>query len=344
MKKSMKNLIMLIIVLAIIASAGCSAGKHSNVDLGVVIYRYDDNYMSFVKKGIYQYSVEELNLDLNDSENSQEIQNQQVSSLIEKKVEVLAVNVVEPHRASEVLLLAKTNHVPIIFFNREPEKSVLDSYDQCWYVGTDSKEAGIIQGDLVASSWKAHPQWDLNNDHILQCVILKGEEGHNDAELRTEYVISTLVSQNIQIEILDIQAAEWDSLKAKGVMDNWLNELSGIEYVIANNDAMALGALASLQNHGYFDGTTVMPIVGVDGIPEILSKIDNGIIVGTVLNDSKAQAKAIVDIAMNIKAGNTITHGTELLSDDGKAIRIPYIKVTAENTDIARNSYAYDKP
>lgn len=72
-----------------------------------------------------------------------------------------------------------------MFYNKEPTKEALDSYDKAYYVGTDSKEAGIIQGDIIAKHWKAHPEWDLNKDGVIDYVLLKGEPGHPDAEART---------------------------------------------------------------------------------------------------------------------------------------------------------------
>lgn len=46
--------------------------------------------------------------------------------------------------------------MPVVFFNKEPSRKALDSYDKAYYVGTDSKESGIIQGDLIAKHWAAN--------------------------------------------------------------------------------------------------------------------------------------------------------------------------------------------
>ena len=51
-----------------------------------------------------------------------------------------------------------------MFYNKEPSRKELDSYDKAYYVGTDSKESGVIQGDLIAKHWEANPAWDLNKD------------------------------------------------------------------------------------------------------------------------------------------------------------------------------------
>ncbi len=51
----------------------------------------------------------------------------------------------------------------MVFFNKEPSRKALDSYDKAYYVGTDSKESDY-SGDLIAKHWKANPNWDLNKD------------------------------------------------------------------------------------------------------------------------------------------------------------------------------------
>uniref|UniRef100_UPI00123A3C2F substrate-binding domain-containing protein n=1 Tax=Enterobacter hormaechei TaxID=158836 RepID=UPI00123A3C2F len=77
---------------------------------------------------------------------------------------------------------ARANDIPVVFYNQEPSRKALDSYEKAYYVGTDSKESGVIQGELIAKHWQANPAWDLNKDGQIQFVLLKGEPGHPDAE------------------------------------------------------------------------------------------------------------------------------------------------------------------
>lgn len=114
---------------------------------------------------------------------------------------------------------ARGQNVPVVFFNKEPSRKALDSYDKAYYVGTDSKESGIIQGDLIAKHWAANQGWDLNKDGQIQFVLLKGEPGHPDAEARTTYVIKELNDKGIKTEQLQLDTAMWDTAQAKDKMD-----------------------------------------------------------------------------------------------------------------------------
>jgi methyl-galactoside transport system substrate-binding protein len=218
-----------------------------------------------------------------------------------------------------------------VFYNKEPTKEALDSYDKAYYVGTDSKEAGIIQGDIIAKHWKAHPEWDLNKDGVIDYVLLKGEPGHPDAEARTTYVAKTLnENHKIKTNALNMDTAMWDTAMAKDKTDAWLSGPNGekIEVVIANNDGMAMGAVEALKAHG----NTKTPVFGVDALPEALAMIKSGAMAGTVLNDASNQAKATFDLTKNLAEGKPAGEGTQW-NIVNKVVRVPYVGVDKANMD-----------
>lgn len=305
---------------------------------GVTIYKFDDNFMSFVRGAIQKNAEGKLDLTLSDSQNDQAKQNEQVDTFVSKGVKTLAINLVTPQAADQVIAKAKGANLPVVFFNKEPDANVLNSYDKAYYIGTNSQESGVIQGQLILDLWKKNPSWDKNKDGKIQYVLLKGEPGHPDAEARTKFSIETITKGGVQVEQLDLQTGMWDTAKGKDIMDAWISRFQDkIEFVIANNDGMALGALASLEAAGY-TGNKQIPIVGVDAIPDVLTKISEGKIAGTVLNDAGNQGKAIVDVLLNLSQGKNPTEGTSWKLEN-KAIRVPYKAITKENLDEAKKSY-----
>jgi methyl-galactoside transport system substrate-binding protein len=309
--------------------------------LGVTIYKFDDNFMSFVRQSIEKGAKDKAELTLNDSQNDQAKQLEQIDAMISKGVKALAINLVDPKAAQNVIDKAEKEKLPVIFFNKEPDAAALAGYDKAWYVGTLSKESGDIQGKLIVDEWnKNKDKWDLNKDGKIQYVLLKGEPGHPDAEARTKYSVDTVKAAGIEVEELANDTAMWDTNKAAEKMDAWLAKNEGkIELVIANNDAMALGAITSLEKVGYFKGDKFMPVVGVDAIPDALAKIKEGKMVGTVLNDAKNQGQATLDLAINAANGKDVLAGTQWKLDDKKAVRVPYVKVTKENISFAEEAY-----
>lgn len=310
-----------------------SAAAIAATKIGVTIYKYDDNFMSVVRKAIEKKSAnnKDVALLMNDSQNDQSKQNDQVDVLIAKGVKALAINLVDPAAAQVVIDKARGNDIPVVFFNKEPSKAALDSYDKTYYVGTDSKESGVIQGELIAKHWKAHPEWDLNKDGQIQFVLLKGEPGHPDAEARTIYVIKTLNDNaKIKTQQLQLDTAMWDTAQAKDKVDAWLSgpNADKIEVVIANNDAMAMGAVEALKAHN----KGKIPVFGVDALPEALALVRQGAMAGTVLNDATNQAKATFELAKNLAEGKPAAEGTKWEIKD-KIVRVPYVAVDKDNLD-----------
>lgn len=315
------------IVLAAAITSSFAFATHALADtsIGITVYKYDDNFMSVVRQALEANAAKDPSVEvlMNDSQNNQSMQNDQVDVMLARGVESLAINLVDPAAAPSIINKAKRDDVPVVFYNKEPSAKAMASYDKAYYVGTDSKESGVIQGQMIAKQWKANPAWDLNKDGVLQYVLLKGEPGHPDAEARTTYVIKTLNDEGYKTQELQLDTAMWDAAMAKDKMDAWLAGPNGknIEVVIANNDGMAMGAVESLKSFGI-----MLPVFGVDALSEAVALVKSGEMAGTVLNDADAQAQATFELARNLAQGKPATEGTKWTLN-GKVIRVPYVAV-----------------
>ncbi|EJL6266320.1 galactose/glucose ABC transporter substrate-binding protein MglB [Vibrio cholerae] len=314
-------------------SAGMGFGTQALADttIGFTIYKYDDNFMSVVRQAIEKEAAADSNtrILMNDSQNSQSMQNDQVDVMLARGVQALAINLVDPAAAPTIIQKAKIDDVPVVFYNKEPSPEAMASYDKAFYVGTDSKESGIIQGDLISAQWKANPTWDKNGDGVLQYVMLKGEPGHPDAEARTTYAVKTINDNGIKTQELHMDTGMWDTAMAKDKMDAWLSGPNGskIEVVIANNDGMAMGAIEALRGAGQ-----KIPVFGVDALAEALALIKSGDMAGTVLNDAQNQAKATFELARNLANGKSAAEGTQWTIEN-KVVRVPYVGVDINNVE-----------
>lgn len=326
----MKKVLVFLLSLVFLFACGTKKdGADKKIKIGVTIYKYDDNFMATFRDDLVKFAKEhpEVELQLNDSQNQQSVQNDQIDALLSKGVDVLAVNLVDPAAGPTIIEKAKAANVPIVLFNKDPGLEALNLYDKAYYVGNNPEESGVFQGEIVSKHWKANPNFDLNGDGIIQYAMLKGEPGHPDAEARTEYVIKQLTELGHKTEKVFEDTAMWDAAQAKDKMDAWLSSPKGnlIEVVLANNDGMALGALEATKEHN-----KKLPIYGVDALQEVLLLIESGDILGTVLNDGKNQAKATLDLAINLANGKEATEGTEWKLGD-KSVRVPYVGVDSEN-------------
>lgn len=309
-----------------------SCGENNMVDndkptVGVCLYKYDDTYISTVRQALEKQAEGKVNLLLNDGKGDQGTQNDQIDLLIEKKVDALLVNIVDVGASQTVVNKAKSADIPIIFFNREPNEDVLKSYSKARFVGTNAKDAGVIQGEIITKAWKSG-KYDKNNDGIIQYVMLKGEPDNPEAVARSEWSVKTVEENGVKTEQLGMQICNWDTELASRATEAWISKFGDeIEFIISNNDGMAQGAIAALQAAGYNKGddSKFIPVVGVDATDAAKELIKKGYMTGTVLQDGDAMADVLFKVSDNISKGLDFLDGTDLKYDEtGLAIRIPY--------------------
>jgi methyl-galactoside transport system substrate-binding protein len=330
-----KTILFLLMVMLVVVSIPGMAARQPNI--GCAIYKFDDTFMTGVRNAILDSAKGKARVEMVDSQNSQPTQNDRVDLFITKRVDALAINPVDRTAAGVIIDKARRANIPVVFFNREPFADDMQKWDKVYYVGARAEESGTISGELIVDYWNAHPEADKNKDGVLQYVMLKGEPGHQDAELRTEYSIKAVKDAGIKVECLAEDTAMWNRVNGQEKMAAFLaSHGDKIEAVFANNDDMALGAIEALRAAGYFKGGRYMPVVGVDATAPALEALKEGTLLGTVLNDAKNQGKATLELAYVLAQGKTPTKantGFELT--DGKYVWVPYRKITMENWDQA---------
>ena len=212
----------------------------------------------------------------------------------------------------------------------------MNAYDKIWYVGAKAEESGTQSGQIIVDYFKKNPKADKNGDGKIQYIMIRGEQGHQDATLRTEYSLKAIKDGGFEVVELGNDTANWDKVQATDKMKGFISAVGvdNIEAVLANNDDMALGAIEALKAEGYNmgDASKYVPVVGVDATAPALEAMSKGEMLGTVLNDADNQGFAAVKVAVVAADGKEVTEeaiGYKIT--DGKYIWIPYQPVTAEN-------------
>lgn len=341
----MKKVIAIVLMATLAASsvAGCSSSKSDSADkkvtVGTTIYKFDDTFMTGVRNAIdTQAKNDNITADIVDSQNSTSTQNDKLDLFISKKVNALAINPVDPKASSTIIGKAKSANIPIVFFNRVPSESDMNSWDKLYYVGAKPEQSGTIQGKIMAEYWKSHPEADKNHNGVIDYVMLTGEPGNTDAIMRTKYSIDELTAEGIKSNQIATDTGMWDRVKAQDKMQSFLTSKGDqIEAVFANNDDMALGAIEALKAAGYFTGGKYIPVVGVDATAPGVKAIEDGTMLGTVLNDAKTQGITTLKLAKVLADGKTPSKesiGYDLV--DGKYVWIDYRKITKDNVSDAK--------
>ena len=282
--------------------AGCGTDgqvqKVTSIKIGVTVYDQYDTFVSQMMTDFNEYAAEQeeqtgiaINVEVYNAAGSQSTQNSQVEEMLDAGCNVICVNLVDRTEPTTIIDMAEKNNVPVIFFNRELVEEDLERWDRVYYVGAKAFESGIMQGEIAADAFKENPDADKNGDGVFQYVVLEGEAGHQDAIVRTEYAVSTIIDNGVEAEKLGYAIANWNRAQAQTKMTQMLAEYDGeIELVIANNDDMALGAIDALKT-SHLKRADWPVVVGIDGTNVGLEAVKNGEMVGTVYNDKEGQAE-----------------------------------------------------
>ena len=320
-------------------SASCETNNPEQqietVRIGVATYRSDDTFITAlcddlerVSKQMESETGKKIILNIADGKNSQSNQNDQVDNFISRSYDVICVNMVDRTVAAVIIDKAKRADIPVVFFNREPVEEDIRMWDRAYYVGTDAKESAIMQGQIILNALKKDAGIDKNGDGKLQYVMLEGEQAHQDSLIRTEYSVKTITAGGVQMEKLANDTANWQRSLGTAKMTSWLDQFGDeIEVVLSNNDDMALGAIDALKAQDMLENGPV--VVGVDGTLAALEAIQNGEMLGSVVNDAQLQAQAMLDIACALTEGSDPQQVVEGMN--GQYVRAPHRIVTKEN-------------
>ena len=329
----------------LLAAFSFTACRKTPIPAGLFIYKEEDLFMRSLTADIQKEAEGRFPLVTYYSLDSQIIQNEQIEASLKSGAPLLIVNPVDRLGAHAVVNKLKALDIPVIFFNREPLEDDLRIWDKAWYVGARAEQSGRMQAELAMELFGENPhylnEYDRNGDEAIQAVILKGEQGHQDAEIRTATVIKAFADEGYNLDVLSTEVANWNRDEGYERMDDLLDRFGeGIELVLSNNDAMALGAISIMRQRGIFkdtngnrvidkDDAKWIPVLGIDGVPDAVGHIKDGYLYGTVLNDSASMADAIAKLSLAILDGG-IGDDFPYTVTDGKYIWIDYKTFTLE--------------
>lgn len=295
---------------------GEAAAEAKTYNVGVAIYQFDDNFMTLYRNEIEAYfktketDTVKYNVTIVDGKNDMAEQSNQVDNFITQGMDVIILNLVQTSSADAIIDKVVGAGIPLVLINREPlgtdgdesYAGILDNATVC-YVGADARQSGTYQGEIIA---ELPDHGDINGDGKVSYVMIEGDPENIDAQYRTEFSIKALEDAGIEVECLDDQVGNWAQAKGQEIAANALTQYGDkVEVIFCNNDAMALGAAASITAANRTVGEDIY-LVGVDALEECVEMVNNGTMTGTVLNDANGQAHKAVDVAIELLEGKSI--------------------------------------
>lgn len=194
------------------------------------------------------YQHDNVTLKFASANDNDRLQKQQIEQFIKEGVNLLIVSPNQIHTISSVIDKAYDAGIPVILFDRKT-----DSKKYTAFIGADNYEAGYEIGNFIGQ------QLDGKGNIAEIC----GLQASSPAIERNRGFMDALKNYP-DIKVVARGYGDW--IKESGVtaMDSILvQSKEPFQYVFAQNDRMALGALQSIKKHK----VKGIKIVGIDALP-----------------------------------------------------------------------------
>jgi ABC-type sugar transport system substrate-binding protein len=187
---------------------------------------------------------------------------------------------------------AMAKGIPVVTLDRD----VSNPADRIAFIGDNDVTLGREQTQYALKV--------LKRRHVKKpwhIVILQGTLGASTAIDRAKGAMAVLrpYMNRGAVKVVLNQSANFATNTAESMISTELGKTTDIQAIICGNDAMALGAITALKDHGMKPGQKVL-VVGADAQPESLAAVRQGTQLDTVTHSPFSEAVWAVDALANV--------------------------------------------
>lgn len=207
-------------------------------------------------------------------------------------VDYLLISAAETTGWDAVLASAQENGIPVFLFDR------MIACDESLY------EAAVVSD--MANQGKLAVEWLIaQNLEAYNIIHIQGAMG-SDAQIGRTGALDAQVATNDNWKLVVQQTATWDEAEAKKITESVINSKEAFNIIYAENDGMAKGAVAALDEAGISHGVGKDVIVmGFDCNRWALREL----LAGNWNYDGQCspfQAQVISDLIQKLEAGEAL--------------------------------------
>lgn len=292
MKKIWTLLVAAITVLAVLTS-GCGGsgdkaakpddGKKTTV-IGFSISTLNNPFFVSVRKGV-EDEAKKLGVTVKvvDAQNDPAKQANDISDLIQQKVDILLINPVDSAAVSTSVQAANKANIPVLALDRSADKGTVASF-----IASDNVKGGEMAADYIIQKLGAKVKVaELEGIPGASATRERGEGFHKIADQKL-----TVVAK---------QSADFDRSKGLTVAENMLQANPDIQAIFAQNDEMALGAIQAAKS-----ASKTIFIVGFDGTQDGLKAVEAGTLAATIAQQPELMGQQGLEAAVKVAKGEKV--------------------------------------
>lgn len=282
--------------------------------IGYATHHFDDKFSTVLRNGSQAYA-ESLGHEMIQVDAQLDVGKQldQVNNFIANGVDALIIQSVDSTAAAPMSRAAAAAGIPTVFVNRKPTPLESMAEGQA-YVASNEVESGTYQVYQMCLQLRAEGKSGGANGYLLVGDL--ASEAAVQRTIDAEQVVGLDMCNFMNI--IGKETAMWQRNEAQDLMTNWLSTGDDFDFVIANNDEMALGAIQAMKAAG-IDMDDVV-VGGVDATDDAIAAMKGGDLDVTVYQNAIAQGQGAVDTVLKLIAGEEID----------REVYIPFDLITPE--------------
>lgn len=250
----------------------------------------------------------------------QAVQDTQFSVILARKFDAIVLVANDMTFSTLMVHLAAREGIPVT-----ASCAPIKSDDVLSYIGCDDEEAGYLNARAVLEKMGGKGN----------VAIIKGppEQG---AAIQRDAGIARALREFPEVKVLAVWPGNWSRNVAMQLTHQWLINYEGrLGGIIAQNDEMALGAIDAMKSLNH----DILPVAGVDGIPEAVEAVKRGELLMTLYQDPVIEAQGALDVTLRHLLGPSYQplskawrHYPALDWNDGQSKRytVPWRVIRAE--------------
>ncbi|MCK9287247.1 MAG: substrate-binding domain-containing protein [Sphaerochaetaceae bacterium] len=306
MRKKSIVVLMIAMLLTSVLFAQATAEKEEKISIGFSQVLLDSPFyvalMDQAEKTAEEMGVEFIYLD---AQSNIQKQNNDILDLVNRGIDALIINPVDPDGVKPALERARQAGIPIIAVDR-PVNDKVDSF-----VGRENYAMGKIVGELAVEllGGKGKAQGKI--------LELQGDAGGSVMMARRDGFHEAVDAEK-GIVVVQSPYCEYIRSKAVSATQDLAQAHPDIDLIYGHNDDMALGGLQVMEQL-----RKKVFVVGVDGLMEAVKAIVDGRYNGTAMNDPAVLGRLAVETAIKLVNGEKVPEyidgGTNLIDKNNAA-------------------------
>lgn len=259
----------LLLFVASLSLVSCKQEQGSKIKVGFSQAMTTDDWRKQMNSSIkIEASLRpEVDLTITDANNNVEKQIEDIERFISKKVDVIIISPIQSKPLTAVVEKSIKAGIPVLVVDRK-----IDGENYTAYLGADNIEIGRIAARYIISHSKGS----------AKIIEITGASGSSPAYERS-LGFNQIINENKRFQIVSTIQGDWEKESVKAPLKKILLQNSGVEYIFAHNDRMALSAWETAKTLGL---EKKIKFIGVDGLNTVnggIELVKSGVLDGTIL-------------------------------------------------------------